>query len=119
MNLRGNTGGFPAQGDTPNVTLLSDYSPTAIKLLLDRDSIEQVLKELYLDVKIKNTKNPYTTVCKALDDEDYNNVRKILSESNEELLYFYKAPHDTSVVLVERDNEIDGCAESKSDWEVI
>ena len=38
-NLRGKTGGFLAQIDTENVTMLSAYSPSLMKLLLDGESL--------------------------------------------------------------------------------
>ena len=39
LNLRGNTMGLPAEADTENVTMLSAYSPSLMKLLLDGESL--------------------------------------------------------------------------------
>ena len=39
-NLRGNTSGFPAQVDRDGVTMLSGYSPSLLKLLLDGQPME-------------------------------------------------------------------------------
>merc|ERR1712008_228922 len=108
-NLRGDTSGFPAQGDTPNVTMLSGYSPSLLKLLLDGEPLEEEeVEELDENGSIvKAKKNPFTAVRKALDDEDYDKVRKILSDSDEGLLQFYKAPLNAPV------------DSSKGDWEVL
>eukprot|EP00555_Chaetoceros_dichaeta_P003025 CAMPEP_0198248552 /NCGR_PEP_ID=MMETSP1447-20131203/304_1 /TAXON_ID=420782 /ORGANISM="Chaetoceros dichaeta, Strain CCMP1751" /LENGTH=648 /DNA_ID=CAMNT_0043932981 /DNA_START=44 /DNA_END=1990 /DNA_ORIENTATION=- len=108
-NLRGSTCGFPAQGDTPNVTMLSGYSPSLLKLLLDGEPLEEEeVEELDENGSIvKAKKNPFTAVRKALDDEDYDKVRKILSDSDEGLLQFYKAPLNAPV------------DSSKGDWEVL
>ena len=46
-NLRGDTRGFPAQGDTENVTMLSGYSPSLMKLLLDGESLGE--EETWID----------------------------------------------------------------------
>ena len=91
-NLRGNTGGFPAQADTENVTMLSGYSPSLMKLLLDGDSLGE--EETWIDengdeVVMQTKKDPYSTVRKALDSEDYAAVRKVLKDSREGDLEFY------------------------------
>ena len=46
-NLRDETGGFLAQTDTENVTMLSGYLPTLMKLLLDGESLEE--EETWID----------------------------------------------------------------------
>jgi len=93
-NLRGDTSGFPAQGDTPNVTMLSGYSPSLLKLLMAGEPLEE--DEVDDNGIIVKAKIPFTTVRKALDDEDYDKIRKILSDSDEGLLQFYKAPRNTT-----------------------
>lgn len=80
-NLRGNTVGFPAQANTPDVTMVSGFSPSTMKLLLDGEPLKEEGEE---------ERNPYTTVRKALDDVDYDVVRRVLSDSNEGELAFYK-----------------------------
>ena len=96
-NLRGNTGGFPAQADTENVTMLSGYSPSLMKLLLDGESLGE--EETWIDengdeVVMQTKKDPYSTVCKALDSEDYEAVRKVFNRrkvfvpANVRALYF-------------------------------
>ena len=115
-NLRGDTHGFPAQSDTPNVTMLSGYSPSLIKLLLDGEPLgEEEVEEIDENgktIKRKIAKNPFATVRKALDDEDYNKVRRVLSDSNEGLLQFYKPRYDTIV----DQSSVNECTEG---WEVI
>jgi len=76
-NLRGNTRGFPAKGNTPNVTMLSGFSPSLMKLLLDGETVKT---------------NPFDTLRKALDDKAYDKVRSVLSRSKEGLLEYYKVP---------------------------
>merc|ERR1740123_1241988 len=71
-NLRGNTSGFPAQADTPGVTMLSGYSPSLMKLLLNGEPIEEEEDEIMEDggiVRKKARKDPYLAVRKALDND--------------------------------------------------
>eukprot|EP01083_Nonionella_stella_P050723 134827_1 len=102
-NLRGDTNGFPAKGDTPNVTMLSGYSPSLMKLLLSGEELEEDEEEEIvkigpngeiIETVVRGKKNPYDTVRKALDDVDYDRVRNILNQSEEGLLKFYVAPVD-------------------------
>jgi hypothetical protein len=74
-NLRGDTRGFPATSESENVQMLSGYSPALFKHLLDGTEMQE--KEAAAKP------NPYDTFRKAMDDERYNNIRKILSESQE------------------------------------
>lgn len=73
-NLRGDTNGFPASGETPGVTMLSGFSPSLVKILLDGEPIP----------------TPSSRVRKALDDKDYSRIRKVLNDSFEKKLSFYK-----------------------------
>ena len=81
-NLRGNTVGFPVQANTPDVILVSGFSPSAMKLLMDGEALKE---------DGKKERNPYTTLRKALDDETYDVVRKVLSVSQEGALASYEA----------------------------
>mmetsp|Transcript_7015 Transcript_7015/g.4151 ORF Transcript_7015/g.4151 Transcript_7015/m.4151 type:complete len:224 (-) Transcript_7015:70-741(-) len=127
-NLRGNTNGFPVQGDTPNVTMLSGFSPSLLKLLLNGDPLMTEEEEDDMVVlgeggNTKKKKNPYTTVRKALDDEDYNLVRRVLSESDEGLLQFYEAPEDAILdpneEAVDKEMEEIQMDDAASDWELV
>ena len=73
-NLRGDTNGFPAEGHTPGVTMLSGYSPSLMKVLLDGDPIP----------------TPFSRVRKTLDDKEYNKIRKVLNSLPEKKLEFYR-----------------------------
>ena len=83
-NLRGDTYGSPAQGNTPNVTMLSGFSPALLKLLLDGEPIKSASTSGTGDGEDEDKANdPFITVRKALDSDDYSEVRQILLESNE------------------------------------
>ncbi len=90
-NLRGATNGFPAQGDTPNVTMLSGFSPSLLKLLLNGLPLKEIAPE-------KN--DSFLTVRAALDADDYNEVRLVLSTSNENFLRGYKPSEDSIRTVV-------------------
>ena len=121
-NLRGDTNGIPAQSHTPNVTMLAGYSPSLMKLLMDGDPLDddEMVDGDDNDGSRQNaskTTTPFVTVRRALDDEDYNKVRKVLSESSEGLLRFYKASEDAMADPVPAVVKED--AESKEDWELV
>ena len=78
--------------DTDNVTLLPGDSPSLMKLLLDGLSLGE--EETWIDENgnedtIAAKKDPYSTVRKALDNEEYESVRKVLKDSREGDLEFY------------------------------
>ena len=86
-NLRGNTQGFPATSTSENVQLLSGFSAALFKLLVDGETETEKKK----DNKNSNNKiTPYETFRRAMDDERYDKIRKILSDSEEGLLAQYK-----------------------------
>ena len=87
-NLRGDTRGFPAESNTPNTQMLSGFSPSLLKLLLDGEPL--VIEEVAADGTVTHREvTPEETLRKALDDERYNRIRVILSESNEGVLSKY------------------------------
>jgi hypothetical protein len=89
-NLRANTVGFPVQANAPNTQLLSGFSPSLLKLLLDGESLGT--EEVTPDGTIINKEiTPEETLRKALDDENYDSIRSILSASNEGLLSKYSS----------------------------
>ena len=89
-NLRANTVGFPVQANAPNTQLLSGFSPSLLKLLLDGESLGT--EEVTPDGTIINKGiTPEETLRKALDDENYDSIRSILSASNEGLLSKYSS----------------------------
>lgn len=87
-NLRGNTRGYPVEANTPNTQMLSGFSPSLLKLLLDGEPM--VIEEVAADGSILQREvTPEETLKKALNDERYNLIRVILSQSNEGLLSRY------------------------------
>jgi hypothetical protein len=65
-NLHGRTMDFPEQANTPNVTMVSGFSPSAANTLLT-EGIDTVKKE---------KKTPEDTLREILDDTRYNPVRE-------------------------------------------
>jgi hypothetical protein len=132
-NLRGNTVGFPVDADAPNVRMLSGFSPSILKLILSGEPLqtEVVEEELSVDegggvvvslVKKKVQVDPLTTLRKALDDTDYDDVRVVLSESNEGVLSSYTFIPPVIAVPVEGKaaaEEEEGGAAMKDDWEEV
>jgi desulfoferrodoxin (superoxide reductase-like protein) len=87
-NLRGDTNGFPATSDCENVSMLSGFSPSLFKHLLDGS-------EIIMDEEgQKVNPTPYDTFRKVVDDERYYSIRNILNNSNEGILsqYSFTAP---------------------------
>jgi hypothetical protein len=96
-NLRGDTRGFPVQENTPNTQMLSGFSPSLLKLLLDGEPM--VVEEVAEDGTVTQRKiTPEETLRKALDDERYNRIRAVLSESSEGVLskYTFTPPMESS-----------------------
>jgi hypothetical protein len=121
-NLRGKTYGFPAQADTPGVTMLSGYSPSLMKLLLNGDPIEE--EEGTIDengiITKKAKKNPFMSVRKALDSEDYDQVRDILYASNEGILRKYVEKQVAKEVTAgNREDSKEEMETDNEEWEVV
>merc|ERR1712130_217659 len=111
-NLRGDTSGFPAQADTPGVSMLSGYSPSLMKLILNGEVMEEE-ESLEKGVEKSVKKDPLSLVRKALDSEDYDNVREGLYRSNEGVLNRY-------VQLEKKDDmEEEKSEEIKNDYVVL
>jgi hypothetical protein len=81
-NLRGDTSGFPTDGQEEGIQMLSGYSPSLLKLLLNGEPIIlETTDENGEQIKVKKT--PIETVLKVLNDELYNPVREIINKSSE------------------------------------
>ena len=92
-NLRGGTSGFPAEADKPGVKLLSGFSPSLLKLILDGGELEgeeEIEEEVVVvedgvevvrTVKRKAKANPLDVLRKCLDDPMYDAVREVLGAS--------------------------------------
>jgi len=83
-NLRGDTEGFPATATSDNVQMLSGFSPSLFKHLVDGSELAEVGP-----AGEKAKVNPYVTFRKAMDDERYNHVREVLEKSQEGYLAQY------------------------------
>jgi hypothetical protein len=81
-NLRGDTDGYPTDGHEEGIQMLSGYSPSLLKLLLNGEPIIlETTDENGEKIKIKKT--PIETVLKILNDELYDPVREIINKSSE------------------------------------
>jgi hypothetical protein len=96
-NLRSDTKGFPVQANTPNTQILSGFSPSLLKLLLNGESMVQ--EQINPDGSITTTDiTPLQTLRNALDDPRYDPIRVILSSSTEHILSsFHFTPTDPPV----------------------
>jgi hypothetical protein len=92
--------GFPAQADDANVQMLSGFSPSLLKAVLEGGELEEtveVVNEAGEVVQVAKAKpTPYETLRKVLDDARYYPVRELLSASSEGALaaYHFEAPMD-------------------------
>lgn len=89
-NLRGRTAGFPVQAYQGNVQMLSGFSPSLLKFVMDEGELDKKMSSGF-----KTENNPYDMLRKVLDDERYDPVRKVLGESKEGLLEFYSFSEKT------------------------
>ena len=97
-NLRGNSyAGIhaPVEATAENVQLLSGFSQSMLKLVLEGEfEIEETVESVdesgnVIVEKVKRKTTPYDTYRKAIDNECFNQIRKILSSSNEKELQHY------------------------------
>ena len=97
-NLRGNsyTGiHAPVEATAENVQLLSGFSQSMLKLVLEGEfEIEETVESVdesgnVVVEKVKRKTTPYDTYRKAIDNECFNQIREILSSSNEKELQHY------------------------------
>jgi hypothetical protein len=87
-NVRGDTVGFPAQADTPNTQMISGFSADLLKLVLENRT---------QDYKEKPPPTPWDTFCKAVDDERYDPVCKVIEQTQERGVFaHYRAPKRSS-----------------------
>jgi len=96
-NLRGSTTGFVAKDDTPGVRMLSGFSGSQLKLLVEGEEDEGadeegavIVSEVSADGEnIKKAKasrprvNPYKTMRKAIDDPCFDIVRVVAVAAEE------------------------------------
>merc|ERR1711924_451630 len=85
--------------ETENVQLLSGFSPSLLKLVLagelngEEEIVETVDESGNVVVKKQKRKiTPYETYRKAIDDENFDRVRKRLKTSTEGVLRATRSP---------------------------
>lgn len=71
-NVSDRNGGFPVQSDTPNTQMLAGYSLSLLKLVLDNGDLKSMKKD-----------TPYETMLKAVRNERYDPVRRVVNDVNE------------------------------------
>merc|ERR1712224_867400 len=97
-NLRNTGGGHPVEKDTEGAVLLSGFSPSMLKMVMNGDALEDKEVEVVVQAadgtttvvrteKVRIT--PSEVLRKALDDTLYDPVRVILLESKEGILANY------------------------------
>lgn len=91
-NLR-NTGGHPVEKDTEGTVMLSGFSPSMLKLVMNGEALEDKEVEVVeADGTVRKEKvrvTPSEVLRKALDDPLYDPVRAVLATSNEGVLEGY------------------------------
>ena len=87
-NLRSDTVGFPAEATTSNVQLLSGYSPSLLKAVLLGEPLEEESEtsDEKGDVGSRAAREPvtpYETLRRVLDDKRYDDIRQVVTDSQE------------------------------------
>jgi hypothetical protein len=96
-NLR-NTSGHPVNKDTEGAVLLSGFSPSLLKLVMNGEALKEeeveVVQQDGTIVKEKVRVTPAEILQKMLGDSMYDPVRKVLAMSNEGVLKAYNSVLD-------------------------
>jgi hypothetical protein len=113
-NLR-NAGGHPVGKDTEGAVMLSGFSPSLLKLVMQGEALrDQEIEVVQSDgsVVTKTVRvTPQEILRKMLDDKLYDPVREVLVASREGVLLEYEIPIEPfDAVLVE-----DGAADSSNE----
>ena len=108
-NLSGNTEGFAVQSDTPNTEMVSGFNVGMLKLFLQNGSLESFEK--------KPPPTPWDTLRRAIDDERYNKIREICSQSQENALNRYSIPEaEADVNDTTTTDDVQATGEAKDAW---
>mmetsp|Transcript_27977 Transcript_27977/g.41244 ORF Transcript_27977/g.41244 Transcript_27977/m.41244 type:complete len:614 (-) Transcript_27977:1533-3374(-) len=88
-NLR-STGGHPVSNDTPGAVLLSGFSPSLLKLVMNGEAMrDEEIEMVDTDGNVTTVKmrvTPEDILRKMLDDSLYDPVRQVMMESEEGVL---------------------------------
>lgn len=103
-NLR-NTGGHPVEKDTEGAVLLSGFSPSMLKMVMNGEALEDKEVEVVdADGQVRTERvrvTPSEVLRKSLDESLYDPVRAILLESQEGILAEYGPALDEGFELVD------------------
>merc|ERR1712224_350964 len=111
-NLR-NTGGHPVDKDTEGTVMLSGFSPSLLKLVMNGEALkEEEIEVVQKDGKVTTKKirvTPEQLLQKMLDDSLYDPVREILSKSTEGALCGFEwiKDSDPNSFMDERENRFE------------
>jgi len=98
-NLRGDTVGFPATATDENVQMLSGFSPSLLKHVLDGKELDVAAATEDGSIAPASSKpTPYRTLRKLLDDERYHPLRAVLGGSDEGVLADYSFVSPVKVI---------------------
>jgi hypothetical protein len=86
-NLNGSTTGATVQADTPNTQIISGFNPRSIEIVLGGE-LDQLRKQ---DPEKKVT--PWDTFQVAMNHEDWDPVRKVISDTGEGIFQGYQPPN--------------------------
>ena len=89
-NLRSDTPGIPADADIPGVKLLSGFSPSLFKYIIDGEELETEEIDEFTGQKVSRKSTPLETLREILDDPNYDLVRQVLSEYPEGIFEDYQ-----------------------------
>jgi len=109
-NLR-DTEGYPVEKDTEGAVLLSGFSPSMLKLVMNGEALEDTEVEVVeADGTVRKEKarvTPSEVLRKTLKDSLYDPVREILLTSNEGVLENYKRNDPSEISNSIKINTID------------
>lgn len=120
-NLR--TGGHPVDQDTEGTVLLSGFSPSMLKMVMNGEALEDDEVEVVeSDGTVRTEKvrvTPSQVLRKVLDDPLYDPVRNILVASDEGVLKDYKSLRSAGFLEVVDDLEVVDERSDDDEFEIL